>query len=113
MRGPAPRTATTKSRGARPGNSVGVARGLLALVLLLGLVAGIPAVLLAVGSTSYLGEFTDLQRLTGDLTAPDDGSLFLAVLALVAWGGWATFALAVLLAIPAQLHGVPTVRLRR
>jgi nucleoid-associated protein YgaU len=112
MPGPATRPATTRSPGARRGLSVGVVRGLLALALLLGMVVGIPVVLLAVRSTSYLGEFTDLQRLTGDLTAPDDGSLFLAVLALVAWIGWATFALAVLLEVPAQLRGVPTVRLR-
>jgi nucleoid-associated protein YgaU len=89
-----------------------VARGLLALVLLLGTVAGIPAGLLVVGSPSYIGEFTDLSRLVGDLTAPDDGSLFVAVLTLVAWIGWATFALAVLLEIPAQIRGVPTVRVR-
>src|SRR2546423_12637078 len=112
MPGPATKTATTRSPGAGHGGSLGVARGLLALVLLRGMVVGIPVVLLAVGSTSYLGEFTDLQRLTGDLTAPDDGSLFLAVLALVGWIGWATFTLAVLLEIPAQLRGAPTVRLR-
>jgi nucleoid-associated protein YgaU len=91
---------------------VDVVRGLLALVLLLGMVAGIPVGLLAVGSASYLGEFTHLPRLIGDLIAPDDGSLFLAVLTLVAWISWATFTLAVLLEIPAQIRGVPRVRLR-
>src|SRR3954447_16813939 len=105
------RTATTRSDARGPGSG-GVARGLLALILLLGMVVGIPVALLAVGSTSYLGEFADVPRLIGDLTAPDDGSLFLGVLTLAAWIGWATFAFAVLLEIAAQLRGVPTVRLR-
>ena len=41
------------------------------------------------------------------LTGPDDGTLFLAVLTLGAWAGWATFAVAVLVEIPAQVRGVP------
>ena len=105
------RRATTGSH-ARPSGSGGVVRGMLALVLLLAMVVGIPVVLLAVGSMSYLDEFADLPRLIGNLTSPDDGSLLLGVLTLVAWIGWATFALAVLLEIPAQLRGVPAVRLR-
>src|SRR3954452_4679083 len=89
----------------------GVVRGLFALVVLLAMVVGIPALLLAVDSTSYLGELADLPRLASHLTGPDDGALFLAVLAGTAWLGWATFALAVVLEIPAQLRRVPSVRL--
>src|SRR4051794_3605741 len=107
-----PRTRTTTAvRGDRAGPAGGV-RGLLALVTLLALVVGIPVGLLVVGSTSHLGEFAEISRLLGALSAPDDGSLFLGVLALVAWIGWATFAMAVLMEVPAQLRGVPTVRLR-
>jgi LysM repeat protein len=110
---PAGRTRTaTMGSHARRSRSGGVVRGLLALVLLLAMVVGIPVVLLAVGSVSYLDEFTDVPRLIGNLTAQDDGSLFLGVLALVAWIGWATFAFAVLLEILAQLRGVPPIRLR-
>src|SRR3954469_17451033 len=111
MPGGGTRTATMGSH-ARRSRSGGVVRGLLALVLLLAMVVGIPVVLLAVGSVSYLDEFTDVPRLIGNLAAPDDGSLFLGVLALVAWIGWATFAFAVLLEILAQLRGVPPIRLR-
>jgi nucleoid-associated protein YgaU len=106
------RTATTRSHTRPSGSGRRVLRGLLALVLLLAMVVGIPVVLLAVGSMSYLGGFADVPRLIANLTAPDDGSLFLGVLTLTAWIGWATFSFAVVLEIPAQLRGVPTVRLR-
>src|SRR3954451_3460471 len=106
-----PTRTTTAVRGGRAGPA-GVVRRLLALVALLALVVGIPVGLLVVGSTSHLGEFAEISRLLGALSAPDDGSLFVGVLALVAWIGWATFAMAVLMEVPAQLRGVPTVRLR-
>ncbi|MFD7415889.1 LysM peptidoglycan-binding domain-containing protein, partial [Kitasatospora purpeofusca] len=39
------------------------------------------------------------------LTSPDDGRLFLWLLVVVGWVGWACFALSVLLEVPAQLRG--------
>jgi hypothetical protein len=87
-------------------------RGLAALVTLLALIAGIPLALLALTATSFPHGLPSLDAVVHGLTGPDDGSLFLAVLTLAAWAGWATFALAVLLEIPAQLRGVPAVRVR-
>src|SRR5689334_17517781 len=112
MPGPATRTPTTRSARPRSGGPAQVLRGVLALALLLALVVGIPVALLAVGSTSYVGGLGDVPRLLGKLTAPDDGTLFLGVLAVAAWIGWFTFTLAVVLEIPAQFRGVPAVRLR-
>src|SRR4051794_8249633 len=103
MPGQDTRKATSRNARAAAGASpAGLARGVLALSLLLALVAGIPIALLAVGSAAHLAVLTDLPRLTAELTGPDDGSLFLAVLTVLAWIGWATFALAVVLEIPAQ-----------
>src|SRR4051794_2669626 len=99
-RGPAPRAAT-----------VAWARALLALVVLVAFVIGIPIALVMLRSPA-LHELGDVHRIAAALTAPDDGRLFLAVLTVAAWVGWLTFALAVVLEIPAQLRGVPVVHLR-
>ncbi len=98
---------------ARPGRSPGAAlRALVALVVLLALCVGIPMVLVALASTSLPHGVPAPSDLLSALTRRDDGTLFLAVLTLAAWVGWATFAVAVLLEVPAQVRGVPAVRVR-
>src|SRR3954470_9175672 len=95
------------------GRSAAVAlRALLALAVLLALGVGIPLLLLALAPTSFPHGVPGLGDLVSALTERDDGTVFLALLTLAAWVGWATFALAVLLELPAQLRGVPAVRLR-
>jgi hypothetical protein len=94
------------------GRGTRVLRGLLALVVLLALGAGIPIALVSLTSTSFPQGLPDLSLVLGDLTARDDGTLFFAVITVAAWLGWATFALAIALEIPAQLRGVPAVRVR-
>lgn len=81
--------------------------GLAALLALLGLLLGIPAALLAVASSPLTVDLPGWQ----DLLSPDDGSLFLTVLVLVAWLAWASFALSVLIEAAAVLRGRPTPRL--
>ncbi|MGZ4602417.1 MAG: LysM peptidoglycan-binding domain-containing protein, partial [Kineosporiaceae bacterium] len=61
-------------------------------------------------STSFPHGLPGPAQLVAGLTERDDGSLFLAVLTAAAWAGWATFAIAVLLEVPAQVRGVPAVR---
>ena len=98
---------------ARRGRSRGAGlRALLALVVLLALCVGIPVALVALAPISFPHGVPSPAELVSSLTRRDDGTLFLAALTLAAWAGWATFAVAVLLEIPAQLRGVPAVRVR-
>src|SRR5918911_1395368 len=104
-----PARRTVVRRGRAPGAAL---RALLALMVLLGLCVGIPMALVALAPTSFPHGVPAPADLLSALTRRDDGTLFLAVLTLAAWVGWATFAVAVLLEIPAQLRGVPAVRVR-
>ena len=85
-------------------------RGLAALVVLAVLLVGLPAGLIAVGTLDGLPE---PDHLWDALTRPDDGSLLLAVLTLVGWVGWGSFALSVIVEVPAQIRSVPAPRLPR
>ncbi|MFE7632457.1 LysM peptidoglycan-binding domain-containing protein [Kitasatospora sp. NPDC057518] len=76
-----------------------------ALVALLALLFGVPALLLY-GTDAVAGMGEVASGGVGEaLTSPDDGSLFLWALVVVGWIAWACFALSVLLEIPAQLRG--------
>ncbi|MGW3074464.1 LysM peptidoglycan-binding domain-containing protein [Kitasatospora sp. NPDC001132] len=76
-----------------------------ALVTLLALLFGVPALLLY-GTEAVAGMGEVASGGVGEaLTSPDDGSLFLWALVVVGWIAWACFALSVLLEIPAQLRG--------
>lgn len=97
---------------ARATGAASAVRGVTALLVLLVLGVGIPVGLIATGSLSHLVALADPARLRGALLGPDDGTLFVAVLSLVAWLGWATFAVAVAVEVPAQLRGVAAVRVR-
>lgn len=88
-----------------------VIRGITALVTVLLLLLGIPAALTVVAGNPLPGRLPSLDQVTAALTAPDDGTLFLTALTWVGWIGWATFALALLVEVPAQLGGRPTPRL--
>jgi LysM repeat protein len=81
-----------------------------AAVALLALVIGLPWVLAIVAGNPF-GGLPAGQDLWTALTSPDDGRLFLRTLGLVGWLAWATFALSVIVEIPAQLRGRRTVRL--
>src|SRR4051794_6635730 len=87
-------------------------RGVLAAIVLLALVVGIPVALLHVSTLPIPHSVPAPADVLHTLTERDDGQLFFAALTIVAWLGWATFALAVLLELPAQLRGLPSTRLR-
>ncbi|MGW5342902.1 LysM peptidoglycan-binding domain-containing protein [Streptomyces sp. NPDC004050] len=76
--------------------------GLLALMVLSALLAGLPALLW--WATSIVGP-PGLAALSSLLTTDDSGQVFLLALACVGWVGWACFVCAVLLEIPAQVRG--------
>jgi len=84
-------------------------RGLLALLVMLALLVGIPVALFVLRGNPLPGTGTDLSGLLDRLTAPDeDGSLFLGALTWLGWLAWASFALTVLLEALSQLRGLPT-----
>ena len=84
-------------------------RGLLALLVMLALLVGIPLALYALRGNPLPDTGTDLSGLLDRLTAPDaDGSLFLGALTWIGWLAWASFALTVLVEAVSQLRGLPT-----
>lgn len=80
--------------------------GLAALAAILAIVVGLPIVLLAVGANPFAEgvSWTDLNR-------PDDGSLALAVIKMIAWIAWVILTVALLVEVFAQLRGIRAPRL--
>ena len=82
--------------------------GLLSLLILLALLVGVPAALIALRGNPLPDAGLNPGAMYRALTSPDDGSLFLAALTWLAWAGWATFAVSVLVEIPAHVRGLPS-----
>lgn len=76
-------------------------RGLAATIALLAFVAGTPLALVAINAVPDLSAFSWSR-----LTAPDDGSLALEVIAIVAWVAWAVFTFTVVTSIASRARGV-------
>lgn len=79
-------------------------QGLTATLLIALFVIGTPLALIAIGAAPWDADWSQVGTL---LTSPDDGHLFMAVLAVLAWGAWAFVALLLLLAIWGQIRGLP------
>ncbi|MHC3392401.1 LysM peptidoglycan-binding domain-containing protein [Streptomyces lavendulocolor] len=90
--------------------AVDVVRGLVSLVVLIALLAGLPVLLWALTGV-LLPEGVSLDEITSLLTSHQLGAPFFAVVMAIGWIGWFTFALSTLLEVPAQLRGRPTLRL--
>ena len=78
--------------------------GLGASLLILLLVVGTPVALIAIGATPWQG---DLGELGDVLTSPDDGTLALVVIGVVAWIVWAVMAVSFVVEMLARVRGVP------
>ncbi|MCZ7458212.1 LysM peptidoglycan-binding domain-containing protein [Streptomyces sp. WMMC940] len=87
-------------------------RFLLSLVGLTALLVGVPAVLYVAGQALFPVGLDSIGSITDLFTRQDTGAVALLVLVAVGWAGWASFALSVLLEIPAQLRGRTAPRLR-
>jgi DNA-binding SARP family transcriptional activator len=100
-------------RVARATRSTGdLLRGLLALLLLVVLLVGIPASLIMLGAAPRVpSSMPSLDEIMDALTEPDDGRLLVATVTWIAWAGWLTLALSILVEIPAAVRGVPAPRL--
>jgi DNA-binding SARP family transcriptional activator len=88
------------------------ARGLAALVTLLLLVAGLPAVLYRFGGSPVPHRIPSLHQVTAALLHRDSGALFFGVVRDVSWAAWALFSLAVIAESLAAIRGRQAPRLR-
>ncbi|MCK0116995.1 LysM peptidoglycan-binding domain-containing protein [Isoptericola sp. S6320L] len=75
--------------------------GLAALVAILAIIIGLPAVLFAVGANPFADGVS-----WGDLTRPDDGSLALAAIKVIAWIAWGALTISLLVEIVARVRGI-------
>ena len=75
-------------------------RGLAAMVAILALVAGVPFGLIAIGAGPGS---VDLDELRSLLSAPDDGTLAMVVIAAVTWIAWLVVAVSVIVEAVARL----------
>ncbi|MFF4429818.1 LysM peptidoglycan-binding domain-containing protein [Streptomyces sp. NPDC001513] len=101
MTKPTPKPPRGPARGGAQ-TAAAVARGLLSLAVLAGLLAGLPILLW--WATTIVGP-PGVAALGSLFSTDDSGQVFLLALAVAGWAGWALFACAVLLEIPAQLRG--------
>ena len=82
--------------------------GLLATLLLLGLLVGLPAALLALGANPISHALPTLEQIRTALTTPDDGTLALGAIKIIAWSAWAFLAASILFEIASRIRGVRT-----
>lgn len=80
--------------------------GLFATISIVVLVIGIPIGLHVAGGSPWPSTTPSVDDITGALTRPDDGRAFFAVLKVVGWVAWFSFAAMVLLEVAARLRGV-------
>lgn len=84
-----------------------IARGLLAVAVLLALLVGIPVALWVFAGNPL----TRAAAAATHLAFGDDGTVFIAALTLLGWGSWATFAGSVLAEVAAMISHRPALRL--
>ena len=100
---------TRHTSGRRAASAI---RGLAALVTLLLLVIGLPAVLYRFGGSPVPHRLPSLHQVSTVLLHRDSGSLFFGVVRAVSWVAWALFSLAVLTETLAAMGGRQAPRLR-
>ncbi len=84
--------------------------GLLATLILLGIVIGLPAILLALGANPIPRSLPTLEQLRSAVTTPDDGTLALGAIKVIAWASWIILTGSILLEITARLRCLPAPR---
>ncbi len=83
--------------------------GALATLALLGILAGIPAVLVVTGALPH--HLPTVAEGVAALRAPDDGTLLLAAVTVVGWAAWAVLAAAIVTELAARARGLTAPRL--
>lgn len=80
--------------------------GLLACLLILGIIIGLPAVLLAVGVNPLSGGAPSLGEVLDALSSPDDGSFVIGLITIVGWLAWAILTLLIVFELLAAARGI-------
>ncbi|MGW0809014.1 hypothetical protein [Nonomuraea sp. NPDC002799] len=80
-------------------------RAMAASILLLAMVVGFPILFYKIAGFPFSDHLPSLQQLADTLRVPDDGTLFVKALELVAWGAWATFSFTVVCEVIAKVRG--------
>lgn len=91
----------------RPTRTHDRVRAGLALLVLLALVLGPPFALVVVAPLPVPTAMPDWDGIWQSLLRPDDGSLFVGLLAVVAWLAWAAFTLSVVTELASTVRRVP------
>ncbi|WP_162801924.1 LysM peptidoglycan-binding domain-containing protein [Ornithinimicrobium murale] len=81
--------------------------GVLAWLVLAGIVVGLPALLIALGGSPIPTNLPTVDGLRQALTTPDDGTLVLAAVKVLGWLVWAALAATILVELIAQVRGLP------
>ncbi len=87
-------------------------RGLAAMITLLALVIGLPAVLYRFGGNPVPHRLPSLHQVSHTLLQRDSGALFLGIVRDISWIAWALFSLAVVIETLAAVRGRQAPRLR-
>lgn len=88
-------------------------KGLLYLIALLALTAGIPFALYTFAGNPLAGITSlTLDTVKEALTTQDDGTLFLSALTIIGWIAWATFTYSIIIELAAALRGVKVRRIK-
>jgi LysM repeat protein len=82
--------------------------GMLAALLIVGILIGLPVVLVEVGGNPLPDQLLSLSELGGALTSPDDGTLAVAAISLIAWMAWLILAGSILIEAASRLRGITT-----
>ena len=82
--------------------------GLTATLAILAVLAGLPAMLLAIGANPIPDHVPTTEQVWSALTSRDDGTLTLRILAVVAWLGWAFLTATLTLEVLSRLRRMPT-----
>ena len=62
--------------------------GMLAAVLMVGILIGLPVILVEIGGNPLPDQLPSLSDVGKALTSPDDGTLAVAAISLIAWAAW-------------------------
>ncbi|HEY1117481.1 MAG TPA: LysM peptidoglycan-binding domain-containing protein, partial [Acidimicrobiales bacterium] len=80
--------------------------GLAASVAVLGILAGLPALFLAIGASPIPDQAPTPDGIKNALLAPDDGTLILGLFKVIGWAAWAFMALSLVLEAIARIRRV-------
>jgi nucleoid-associated protein YgaU len=82
--------------------------GLLAAMLMVGILIGLPVALVKVGGNPLPDQLPSLSEVGKALTSPDDGTLAVDAISLIAWTAWLILAGSILIEVTSRLRGITT-----